>query len=273
MTLRVLALGTGVCSDLAMTRTPRHPPGFLVDLDGFLLLFDCSEGIRCRLQQAGFDPAAVAHVALSHGHPDHAALPQFIQARYCRLAFGAPHPLADKLQVYLPAALARTFPAVWDWHQPEHNGRYWERFTPSFVPLDNGDRHNLAPGVTLISYDVYHGHGLHPSVGFRLETPQGVVAYTGDSGVCDTLGRIAEGADLLISDCSMPIGQEYVGGYGHMGPRQGGELARAAAAKTLWLTHYFDVDPHDAMANEAHATGFQGVTRVALDGDLWQMGP
>lgn len=270
MGLSVTALGTGVCSDTPHTTFARQPPGFLVEVDGSYLLFDCSEGIRFRLHAAGVDIARITHVAISHAHPDHAALPQFIQSKFCRHLFGAADPNTTKLRIYLPKLLARDFPQVWNWHQPENDGKYWNEFAPEIIGMPNGFEEEIMPGVTLKAFPVYHGFGRHPAMGFRLETPHGVVAYTGDSGVCEGVRTLAQSADLLISDCSTRVGQEYTGGYGHMGPKQCGDIAIKAGVKQLWLTHYYDFDAQDAMLAEVRAAGFFGEARLAHDGDKWE---
>ncbi len=270
MGLTVTALGTGVCTDTPQTKVTRQPPGFLIDVDGLYVLFDCSEGIRFRLKAAGVDPSLVTHVAVSHAHPDHAALPQFIQGKFCARFFGASDPRASTLRLYLSHVSARDFPQVWNWHQPENDGAYWKEFEPTLIGMRDGFTEELAPGVVLKAYDVYHGFGRHPAMGFRLETKYGTVAYTGDSGVCDGARTIAHEADLFICDCSTRVGQEYTGGYGHMGPRQAGEMANTAKADRLWLTHYFDNDTPETMIAEVREGGYFGDASLATDGDVWK---
>lgn len=270
MSLNVTALGTGICLDSPGAKLIRQPPGFLVEVDDLKILLDCSEGIRTRLHAAGVDIANVTHVAVSHAHPDHAALPQFIQAKFCRHLFGPQDPRSAKLTVYLPKLLARDFPQVWNWHQPENDGGYWNEFVPETIGMQNGFSEELAPNVILRAFDVYHGYGRHPSMGFRLETPYGTIGYTGDSGICEGVRTIAKDADLFISDCSTRVGQEYTGGYGHMGPRQCGEVALQSGAKQLWLTHYFDFDSSDVMLAEVRAAGYFGETKLARDGEAWK---
>jgi ribonuclease BN (tRNA processing enzyme) len=185
-------------------------------------------------------------------------------------------PRKGDLNIYLPALLARDFPQVWNWHQPENDGKYWEgeglTFAPKIIPMDDGYSQEIAPGITLKAYSVYHGFGRHPAMGFRLETTYGTVAYTGDSGLCDGARAVADKADLFICDCSTRVGQEYTGGYGHMGPRQAGDVALKAGAKAMWLTHYFDIDAPEVMLAEVREGGFFGTTKLATDGDVWKAG-
>lgn len=269
MGLNVIALGTGICVNGVEGIPDRHSPGFLVDVDGLYILLDCSENVRRRLQAVGVDYGRVTHIAVSHAHPDHAALPQFIQSKFCRFLFGPQDPRATKLRIYLAQMLARDFPQVWNWHQPENDGGYWKEFEPEIVGMEDGFREELAPGVTLEARNVYHGYGRHPSMGFRIETPYGTVAYSGDTGVCEGVRVLAQNADLFICDCSVRVGQEYTGGYGHMGPRQCGDVALKAGAGELWMTHYFGIDSPDVVLAEARAAGFFGPARLAQDGDRW----
>jgi ribonuclease BN (tRNA processing enzyme) len=267
MAMKVVALGTGVCVNGIEKLPDRQPPGFLVEVDGRLVLFDCSEGIRFRIQAAGYDYGHVSHVFVSHAHPDHAALPQFIQSRFVRHMHGAQDERSRKLALYLPKLLARDFPQVWNWHQPENDGGYWQGFQPEYLAMEDGYQAELWPGVTLKAYDVYHGYGRHPAMGFRLETKYGTFAYTGDSGVCEGVRVLSQSADVLIADCQVRVGQEYTGGYGHMGPRQCGDIALKGGVKRLWLTHYQGIDEPEAVLAEVRAAGYFGEARLALDGD------
>lgn len=265
----MIALGTGVCYGGSHEKFTRQPPGFLVMVDDLHLLFDCSEGIRFRLHQARIDISRVTHVVISHAHPDHAALPQFIQGKFCRYLFGEHNEGAAKLKIYMAKILARDFPQVWNWHQPENDGGYWKEFEPVIIGMEDGFEEELTENVKLTARSTYHGYGRHPSMGFRLETPYGVVTYTGDTGVCEGLSVISQNADLLIIECSARIGQEYTGGYGHLGPRQCGDLALKAGVKNMWLTHYYEYDSPDAMLAEVRSAGYFGEVKLAQDRDRW----
>jgi len=271
MGLKITALGTGVCVNGVEYCRRRQPPGYLIEVDGLYVLFDCSEGVRFRLQAAGVDYGLVTHVAVTHAHPDHAALPQFIQAKLCRHLWGKHDPRTSQLKIYLPRILARDFPQVWNWHQPENDGGYWQEFAPEIVGMEDGFSRELASEVVLKAYSVYHAYGKHPAMGFRLETPYGVVAYTGDAGVCEGVRVLAQSADLLIADCQVRVGQEYTGGYGHMGPRQCGDVALKTGIKRLWLTHYPELDEPEVMLSEVRAAGYFGEARLAQDGDRLEL--
>lgn len=271
MGVKVVALGTGVCANHYMQcNVERHPPGFLVDVDGELILLDCSEGIRYRLQQAGYDYGSVHHVAVTHGHPDHAALPQFLQAKSCRRIFHDDHADFGSCTVYLPTELARGFDAVWRWHVPENDGMYWQEFTPTFVPMHESSA-TIAKGVTLKSFPVYHAFGRHPSLAYRLETPYGVIAYSGDSAKCSGVIEAAKDADLFICEQAFRLGFEDLAKYGHMTPYEVGEVCHTANPKHVRLVHYIGLDKEEDVIEDIRRGGFEGDVKQAKDFDVWML--
>ena len=78
------------------------------------------------------------------------------------------------------------------------------------------------------------------AVGYRLEaTLSGatrVVAYSGDTEVCDGVVELATGADLLVIECSMPDDQPV---SGHMTPRGVGHVASEAGAGRVVVCHVY----------------------------------
>ncbi len=271
MPTKVIALGTGVCSNGYCSLPERQPPGFLVDADGVLVLFDCSEGIRYRLEAAGYDYGYVQHVAVTHAHPDHAALPQFLQAKSCRRIFADNHPEFGVCDIYMPSDLVTGFEAVWQWHLPENGGQYWKEFTPRFVPMGEGSSVGIAPGITLKSFPVYHAFGRHPCVAYRLETPDGVIAYSGDSAKCDGLIEAARGADLFICEQAFRLGYDDAVKYGHLTPRDVGEVCAEAEPDHVRLVHYIGLDKEDDVIAEIRKAGFKGNVRHARDMDVWTL--
>lgn len=268
--MRLLALGTGTCVGAAPGTRLRKPPLFALDVapDGSpprWILFECSEGARWRLADAGVDPLDVHHVAVSHPHADHAALPQFVQSRACEALFGVGL-RAPSLSVYLPAAPADALPALWAWHNPEDGGAPSARVGLRVEALTDGSTHTPFEGVTLRAFTVAHGRS--PAVAFRVEAHGRVFAYSGDSAPCDGLLRAAHRADLFVCEAAARIGDDAVATrYGHCTPRQAGAVAREAHATRLWLTHYSGHDTVAAMTDDAHAAGYEGLLHVADDGD------
>lgn len=267
--LRVTAIGTGICSNAHPGHGGRRPPAFLLSYDKTLLLLDCGEGTRFALGEMGISHHEIKYVAVTHGHPDHSVLPQFIQSALCGRAFNQlPVQTDDRLRVFLPEPLAKSFDEVWRWSNSEETDLKGV-FSTEIAGLANGSTFVIANGISLTGFDVYHGFGKHPAMGYRVTTSAGTVVYTGDAGFTEQLAKDCDGADLLIADCSTRIGEDYVHGYGHMTPKQCGELAKRAGVKTLWMTHYSGLDSEASMIEDAKTSGYTGTVIVATDGLIW----
>ena len=269
MALKIIALGTGVCAN-CVPGPRRYPPGFLVDYNGNLLLLDAGEGVRFHIEDAGYDYGLIQHLAITHTHPDHAALPQFLQSKLCRRLWCKPVEGMDKLTIYMHELAVEGFKQVWAWHHPEGDEVYRDQFTWKLEGMRGGWEKEIFPGLKLKAFGVYHGFGQHPALGFRVETKEATIVYTGDTGITESLFDNVNGADLLIADADVRIGQEYTAGYGHMGPEQCGQLAYRAQAKELWLTHYVGFDENLAMESHVRNSGFSGTIKIATDGLVWQ---
>jgi ribonuclease BN (tRNA processing enzyme) len=270
--MRLFLLGTGTCLGPLPGVAARLPPLFALDTarpgEGpAWLLLECSEGARWRLPAAGIDPAHVHHVAVSHPHADHAALPQFLQGRSCESIYRRTPGL--DLSLYLPPECAADLPSIWRWHQPEDEGKGPGRYPFTVIPTDHGFAREIAPGVTLRAYRVHHGHGRSPAVAFRVEAHGLVFAYSGDTGPCEGVREAARGADLFLCEASARIGVD-MSAYGHLTPAQAGQIAAESGARRLVLTHHTGLDPDESMIAEA-ATHFTGETRVAHDGGVIEL--
>ena len=54
-------------------------------------------------------------------------------------------------------------------------------------------------GVSVTATLVQHAP-VFPAFGFRFDTPHGSVAFSGDTGPCDNVVRLADGADILVHE-------------------------------------------------------------------------
>ncbi|MFF7448785.1 MULTISPECIES: MBL fold metallo-hydrolase [unclassified Streptomyces] len=220
--------------------------GYVVEHEGFRLLVDPGYATLPRLL-AHLDVDAVDAVLVSHGHPDHCAdLNPLLRARGLSdapppaLPVYAPHGALDAvLALDKPSMLA----AAYRLHE-FRPGRRWQigpftvdtRLLPHFVP----------------------------NAGLRISTERAVLAYTGDTGPSDEVPRLAEGADLFLSEAT----------YLRQVPSPGdapflltallaGRYARQAGARRLLLTHLWPgTDPDEAVRTAAET--FPGPVDVAV---------
>jgi ribonuclease BN (tRNA processing enzyme) len=229
---------------------------YLIEADGFRLLLDMGNGALGELQRhcGLYDLDAVL---LSHLHPDHCIdMCAYFVARYYRPDGG----MAPAIPVYGPEGterrLARAYgdipdekcmSEVFDFHTLEPGGF---RLGPLTVRTD------------LVSHPV-------EAYGFRVEHNGSTVAYSGDTGPCDSLLGLADGVDLFLCEASFTHGKEDIPGV-HLNGRQAGELAARAAAARLVLTHIPPWTNTQVNLEDARAV-YDGPVDLARAGAVYQL--
>jgi ribonuclease Z len=121
-----------------------------------------------------------------------------------------------------------------------------EDIEPGFVYSGNGFK-------VIAGYVEHHQRVGMPSVGYRVESPDGVVAISGDTSPCEGMIELARGADVLIHDTAFLdeiIEERQM--WSHSGPSGAGRVAQEAGVKKLVLTHlgpYTSAQPAVDMAS------------------------
>ena len=265
--MNIVVLGAGVAASHYKkgSDTNIYPPGFLVQWgEGEQLLFECSEGVRFRLEKMGIDYASIEHVAVSHAHPDHYAPLHLVQSLYCKGLWSDTGYGTQSFTLYGPDELIADFPTLWNIHLPQKEG-YYPGFDLGLVPLSDGISRQIGT-ASLQAAPVYHGFGKCPAVAYRLQTPEGIVAYSGDTGMCAGITTIAKGADIFICEASAKVGDTTSATeYGHLDPATVGNIAKDAGVKTLLLFHYTGLDTDDAIRASVREAGFRGELILGKD--------
>jgi ribonuclease Z len=239
---------------LTGTSTPTPNPiragaGVLVQTGGMNLQFDAGRATVMRLAAIEIRPLALDAVFLTHHHSDHLqGLDDLVMARWIsgslersvidtRLAVVAPDgPLADILEHLLDPwredFKVRKLDMGGD-TEPALNTTLFDAARTLEVVWEQGD-------VRVLAMRVQHDPVV-PSVGYRVESPDGVVAVTGDTSVCEEVGVLAQDADILVheamlSEAVLGSTRESVMHY-HSDSVGIGETAKAAGVKSLILTH------------------------------------
>jgi ribonuclease BN (tRNA processing enzyme) len=191
--------------------------GFLLEYDGFKVVLDL--GYAALPQLLKYCPEGeVDAVVVTHQHPDHCVdVSALARVRY----YLAPD--AASIPLYCPSGVLDVLRAL----------------EPRPDPATVFDVHDLATTKEIGPFrleSVLLPHYV-TNLGVRLSAPGLVVAYTGDSGPTPELNRLAEGANLHISDATL---------QGHSPtttPRYvmtATEAATGAAgAERLLLTHFW----------------------------------
>lgn len=253
--MELVTVGTGSVAPSAHRTAPCH----WVSRGDLRILLDCGAGALHRLAQFGLPWQQISHVVLTHFHADHfGELPMLVFA----LRHATETPRTDPLVILGPAGTVRLVKALAQGYGP------WlldPGFPIGILDVRDGEPFPLNAEVGLETCRVPH---TPESVAVSVTAPEGRLVYTGDTGPSDELARWATGCNLLLAECSLPDQQAV---DIHLTPRQAGDLARAARAERLVLTHFY---PPVEAADPARGAGerFGGPVSVARDGDRFTIG-
>lgn len=299
MSLRVTFLGTSG----AVPTTQRAPSAIMVNREGDRLLFDCGEGTQRQMMRynTGF---TVSDLFVTHLHGDHIlGIPGLVQSwdfndRTDPLTIHCPRgsytDINDLLGVggYTPS-----FPIDINEVTPGDAARETDEYT---VRAFETDHRVTSVGYVLIEVDrpgrfdrqkaeeelgippgpkygkLHDGQSVELDDG-RVIEPDDVVGdprpgrrlvYTGDTRPTDAVEAIAADADLLIHDATFADDHATrARETKHATGREAGELAAAAGAQRLALTHIssrYGADP-SAISTQA-ADAFDGEVFIPNDG-------
>jgi ribonuclease BN (tRNA processing enzyme) len=223
---------------------------YLVEAAGFRLLVDFGTGSLGALQRvAGLH--TIDAIILSHLHADHIfdACSYVVARRY---APDGPYP---PLPLYAPTGAAERLAAAYG--------------GPGEAPLDDVYTfHTLAPGTfPLGPFEVTVDRVNHPveAFGMRIEHDGRVLAYSGDTGACESLLRLAQGADAFLCEASFLDGPDNPPDL-HLTGREAGEHATKAGVGRLLLTHLVTAWGSERATLEAACGAFAGPVDVVRPG-------
>lgn len=286
----LVVLGT---SSQVPTRTRNHN-GYLLRWDRQGLLFDPGEGTQRQMIHAGVAASAVTRICLTHVHGDHCyGLPGVLSRMVLdgvqhpvhlhypasgepvvRALVGLatpgldlhlhPHgtsgPVADGLEVVALRHRVETY----GYRLTEPDGR-------TFLPDRLAAAGIAGPDVGRLARDGHVGAVRLEDVSVPRAGQR--VAVVMDTAVCDGVAALADGADLLLAECTFADDDaDLAAEHLHLTAGQAGALAAAGDVRTLVLTHfssrYPDVEPLRLEA-EAAVRGSGATTTVlaAHDGD------
>jgi ribonuclease BN (tRNA processing enzyme) len=193
---------------------------YLVEHDGFTLVLDMGNGAFGSLLALA-DPARVDAVFLSHLHADHCLdlAPFIVWSRYSGQGRSTPLPL------YGPVGADRRLALAYD---------------EEADPIDDVfDVMAIGPGAwELGPFSVTTARTAHPVECYAIRLAAGgrSLVYTGDTGPCDDVVRLATGADVLLAEAAHPEVDGLPPAL-HLTGREAGEHAAAAGVGRLLLTH------------------------------------
>ena len=166
-----------------------------------LVDFGASSILAFKAQGRSFN--AIDAVIISHLHGDHfGGLPYLLLD--CQFSSGRKRPIP----IYGPPGLRDRMMSSFKLAYPGLIGTGWN-FEWPIVEVEPGDPVKIA-GFDMVTHLVTHASGA-PSTGMRLKHGGKTFAFSGDSEWTEELIKIADGADLYVTDCCS--GQETIPGH------------------------------------------------------------
>jgi len=301
----LLMLGTAGGPPL---RKDRSEPATLLIVDGRPYLIDCGIGTIRRLVEAGIPSETIGTIFLTHLHPDHdLGLVDVMANDYFHLDFASD---ARKINIYGPPQTNELVEAAFHYisipfevfaaDEPGFQlGRPNHGLTSPFVAHEvDGEGVVYRDDKIEITAAENSHYALLPaqfrahfkSYSYRIQTPHGVVVFTGDTGPSDAVVKLAMGADVLVSEVeassdelnrfidqmadqnhwSPARKQEFAGHMEkeHLTVDSLGELASKAQVQSVLFYHY---DPRNIAEQQALVAGmkkyFHGPVLAPMDLD------
>ena len=238
-----------------------------VRLGDQVYIFDCGTGLRLlgnELEREFGDKPISAHIFVSHYHWDHIQGVPFFRPLHTnpdnRLVFHSSARTRCLEQVMAEQMSAPYFPVNFSQMQAQTH----------FCNIANGciDMEN---GIRIKTAWLNHPQGC---LGFRVESPDGIVVYAtdnepGDKDFDKAVRKLAEGADVLIYDAQY-LPDDYAAnrvGWGHSHWREAVNVVMESGAKELVLYHH-DPEHTDAIVDKvvSEARNHYHKVRAAAEG-------
>ncbi len=241
-------IGTGS----AMPTGTRFQTGLLLEAGEETLLIDCGSGVLHGLARTDSGYEGVDTLLLTHHHLDHVSdLLVLLKARW----------LAGETELTIAGPdgteqLVRELLAVHEYMQ--------DRITFTFYEFEPMDEYEL-DGFSIQTHLTRHSM---PCLAYRITHPssENSLVFSGDTEAFEELITFADGASILVHDCSFPDSLDV---SNHPTPSQLGRVLAQTDATIgdLYLTHLY---PHTEGRHEemlsSLSTHYDGEVSIAADG-------
>jgi ribonuclease BN (tRNA processing enzyme) len=257
---RLILLGTDGGPNVSPVRSE---PASLLVVNGRPYLIDAGAGVPFQLAKVGYRVGAIDRIFITHHHPDHnAGLEPLMSFQWVHQGLGDLQ--LPPVEIYGPPATQFLVHATVDYISVTE--RIWHAgITKSHPVAPMFQAHDIdqdgpvyrddlvrvtAAENTHFSFPSAGPSGKDRSLAYRFDTPEGSVVFTGDTGPSQAVERLAQGADILVSEVLAMPDTNYVpktetekqmlfhAEHEHLSPENVGRMAAAAHVKTVILTHF-----------------------------------
>jgi ribonuclease Z len=243
--LKITMLGTGA----AFVDPDRAQSGVLVTLEnGAHYLLDCGAGIVRNMVRANVSPADVRVAFLTHLHHDHICdFPLYTITGWMWNRQGSPIVVGPKgtqqfcARLFAGGAFHADYLARSQYPARRKN---LEAMQPEVMECSPGLAYKDELVAVHCDWVEHIPREICECFGLRLEAEGKAVAFSGDTSPCEAMLKLAQGADLLIHECTFPEAfiehrkRSGVGTFAHTSPTELGVIAQRAGVKALVATHF-----------------------------------
>jgi ribonuclease Z len=284
MPIKLTILGSG--SPEAYRR--RASSGYLLEIGGDLILFDCGGGVFDNLVRSGRLPRDITHLFFSHYHSDH-------MMDYARLVHAAwdeggepikvfgPPPLIELTERFFGRRGALAFDLVARTELEQSKQVWVNRGGALPRPWPAPALTEINPGFScqgnewrLTTARATHAEPLLNALSFRVEHGGKSFVYSGDTGINPYLAELCKGADFLLHWCyrgsSEPLHPALLATSPD--PAQIAKMAQSAGVKRLYLTHFrihMDTEEIHRRAYADLSEHFSGQSGIVEDLDHYEI--
>jgi len=229
-------------------------PANLVVVNDVPYVIDCGAGVSRQLVAAGVPIPSVKYIFITHHHSDH-------NLEYGNLVYNAwAAGLSTPIHSFGPAGIEQMTRTYWDLNKFDVETRIEDEGRPDPRKLLIA-KDIAGDGVVLQTEDVRVTafRTPHPPIvdnfGYKFETPDGTIVFSGDTAYNPRLAEFTRGADVLVHECLyLPAVDRLViktknGATlkkhllaSHTSTEDVGRIAAAAGVKVLVLSHFVPGD-------------------------------
>ena len=227
----------------------------MLEICGQRLMIDCGPASTYKMYRMGIPCTSIRHLFFTHLHSDHISdYPCFLMTRFDQSSGGE-----GNLQVSGPPPIQRITDGIWSpdggvfWYDvvarinhPMSVGAYHSRGGRGARPAPVTDVHEYGAGIvatgadwTCTAREVQHAQPYLACYGFRFETAQGVVAFSGDTAPAEVVVELARDADLFVMEAVHR--EERLASFATVNSESGtlgaARMAAEAGARRLVINH------------------------------------
>jgi ribonuclease BN (tRNA processing enzyme) len=194
--------------------------------------FEAPPTLLPHLKRLGLPVADIRAVFITHFHGDHFLGLPFLFLEYVYLT-----PRQHDLFIVGPRGVEAKSEGLADLAFPGLSSAD-AGYRRTYVEAQPGGEQPLAD-VSFQALRMRHAGGKLECFGYKLRLGDKTLAYTGDTEMCDEIFLLAEGADVLVLDCSYSEGE----GPEHLGLLGALEVRKRVSPHTVIILTHLDDEP------------------------------